>query len=274
MKIDNMKADFTDHKVWQLSLTIGMRGVDAVFINRNTSECVPYLSRAWECPEAEVLKNVEDTIYDDTLLPDGYDTSILIRPKAALLVPRELCDPEDTDALRAALDAVDAASQKDVWCEPLDDEVAALYSTPRGLQGFLSRTYLTEDMHLVTAPMVRMGRQSSSADNGEKMWVHLSDNVIDIVAFRDGKLVHAGSWYCAPGADTIYYILFTWHALKFDAGQGELRVSGREDLRRQVLAPLRRHINYVSLPVTSQVVNNALNKGVSLSTALRLDNVN
>ncbi|MCM1319359.1 MAG: DUF3822 family protein [Muribaculaceae bacterium] len=263
----NVKTDFSDHDVWRLLLTVGMRGLEAVFYNRNTHEFVPYLQRNWECSEADVVKNIEDTIYDDPLLPDGYDASILLRPKATIIVPKELCDPEDTSSLQAALEVVDAAEQKDVWYDPLQNEAALIFSTPRGLQGFLSRTYLTEDIHHVLTPMVNKCRKTALSEPGEKMWVHISDNVIDVAAFRDGKLIHAGSWYCTAEADIVYHILFAWHALKFDATQGELRISGTEELRRQVLSLLRKHINYVSLCVTSQAVNKAVNDGVSFSVA-------
>lgn len=268
----NVQTDFSDREIWQLMLTVGMRGLAASFYNRNTHRLEAYMSRSWECADADVLKNIEDAIYDDPLLPAGYDASILIRPKGTLLVPAALCDPEDTAAIRRALDTVDAAEQKDVWHDSLQGGVSVIYSTPRGVKDFLSRTYLTENMRHVISPMADWCRAKALAEGGEKMWVHLSDGVIDIAAFRNGELIHTGSWYCNAGADTVYYILFAWHALKFDSTRAELRISGKSELRNKVMSPLRKHINYVSLTVTTQAVSAAINQGVSLSTSLEHQN--
>ena len=265
--MESQKPDYSDHSLWRLLLTVGMRGVEAVFLNVKTRQSEPYLSRKWECADADVLKHIEDAVYDDLLLPDDYDTSILVRPRATLLLPPDMTDPEDTDSLAAALEVVDSSETKDVWCEPMGEAIA-VYSTPAGVRGFLGRTFLTEDVHHVLAPLVNHFTPKAVAEGGEKMWVHLHPGGADIVAFRDGRLLHAGCWSCAPGLDAVYYILFAWRSLGFDPARGELMVSGSEELRREAMPLLRRHVNYVSLTVTNMAVGYALARGVSLSGAL------
>lgn len=259
--------DYSDHDIWRLSLTVGMRGLEAVFYNKNTRSFDSYVSRVWECPDADVLKNVENAVYDDSLLPDGYDTSVLIRPKATLLVPADTVDADNPDTWREALDAVDASEQKDVWYESMGD-VAVLYSTPRGIKDFLSRTFLTEDIHHIDIPFAVNVLSKAHIEGGEKMWVHYSDDVIDIVACRDGVLLHAGFWYCPHGADAVYYTLFAWNALGFDPRQGELRISGMDKYRAEVMTALRKHIHYVSLAVCSSAASQAMSAGVHVSTVL------
>lgn len=261
--------DFSDHNIWRLLLTVGVRGLEAAFYNRKTRACVPYISRTWECPDADVLKRIEDAVYDDALLPDDYDTTILLRPKATLLVPPELVDTDDIDSIREALDAVDASDSKDVWYEDMG-EALALYSTPDGVKGFLGRTFLTEDVHHLLHPFVEHFRVKASNEGGEKMWVHLGENYVDMAAFRDGRLLQATSWYCSPGADAAYFLLFAWRTLGLDPTQGEMNISGKEEYRREVMTLLRRHINYVSLTVNSTNVSEALATGISMSGALSL----
>lgn len=89
-----------------------------------------------------------------------------------------------------------------------------------------------------------------------------------MAAWRDGRLLHAGTWACKPGADAAYYLLFAWRALRLDSAQGELRVSGTELMRREVMTMLRHHINYVGLTVTDSATAVALSRGVGLSQAL------
>ena len=265
--MEPQKPDFSDHSAWRLLLTVGMRGLDAVFHNAKTRVCVPYVSRRWECPEPDVLRHIEDAVYDDPLLPDDYDTAILVRPRATLLVPPGMVDADDTRAIDEALSAVDGAEHKDVWCEPMG-EALALYSTPAGVRGFLGRTFLTENVHHLMVPFVSHFAPKAKAEGGEKMWVHLHEGGLDMAAFRDGRLLHACSWACAPGADAAYYILFAWRTLGFDPVQGELKVSGREELRREVMTLLRRHINYVGLTVTTTAMAEALAAGTGLSAAI------
>jgi len=265
--------DFSDHRTWRLHLTVGMRGLDAVFFNATARECVPYLSRRWQCADADVLKNIENAVYEDPLLLDDYDTTILICPKATLFVPPSMIDPDDEDAVCRALDAVDAAEHKDVWCEPVAD-ATALYSTPCGVKDFLGRSFLTEDVHHIVRPFVEHFQAKAAGGAGEKMWVHLGADRMDMIVFRDGRLVNASFRYCAPGPDAVYFILFAWDTFGLDPMRGELRISGIDKYRRSVMDPLRRHINYVSLTVNSTAISKALAQGVSMSQALSLFSLN
>lgn len=261
--------DFSDHNIWRLQLTVGMRGLDAVFFNPNSGECVPYLSRRWRCGDSDVLGNIENAVYDDPLLLDDYDTSILICPKATLFVPPAMVDADDPATLRNALEPLDSAEYKDVWCEPIG-EALGLYSTPGGIKDFLGRSFLTEDVHHLMSPFVKHFRGKAQAESGEKMWVHLGLERMDTLALRNGELLSASFRYCTPGPDALYYILFAWDTLGFDPSRGELRVSGLSEYRGQVMEPLRRHINYVSITVNSSAVSKALAQGLSMSQALAL----
>lgn len=262
-------SDFSDHSVWRLSLTVGMGGIEALFFDSVRRVCVPYMRRTWECAPADVLGRVEDAVYEDPLLLDDYRTSILVRPSATLLVPPHMVDEDDRDGNARALDAVDASESKDVWCERIG-ETMALYSTPKGVKDFLARSFLTEDVHHVLKPVVEHFADKAKADGGEKVWVHVGRGLLDLVAFRNGVLLHAGSWQCAEPADAAYFILFAWRALGLDPAQGELCVSGDEGLCRSLMPMLRRHINYVGLTVTATVLGNALRNGAGLGEALTL----
>lgn len=250
-------------------LTVDTRGVEALFFDSVKRTCVPYMRRTWECATADVLSRVEDAIYEDPLLLDDYRTSILVRPSATLLLPPHMVDEDDYEGNARALDVVDAAEYKDVWCERIG-ETTALFSTPGGVKDFLSRSFLTEDVHHILKPMVEHFAAKAKGEGGEKVWVHVGHSVLDMVAFRNGKLLHAGSWKCTEAADAAYFILFAWRALRLDPAQGELRVSGDEKVCRNLMTMLRRHINYVGLTITATLMGNALRSGVGMNEALIL----
>lgn len=269
--MESPMPDFSDRTLWRLILTVGMCGLEATFLNVKTHVCVPYLRRAWECPAPDVLENLEDAVYDDPLLPDDYNVSILISPRSTLLVPPESVDPEARPDIARVLDAVDASETKEVWTEPMG-EALALCSLPKGIRGFLNRTFPTEDVRHLMAPIVEHFAPVARSEGGEKMWAHLHEGGVDMAAWRDGRLLHAGTWACKPGADAAYYLLFAWRALRLDSAQGELRVSGTELMRREVMTMLRHHINYVGLTVTDSATAVALSRGVALSQALVANN--
>ena len=72
------------------------------------------------------------------------------------------------------------------------------------------------------APIVEHFAPVARSEGGEKMWAHLHEGGVDMAAWRDGRLLHAGTWACKPGADAAYYLLFAWRALRLDSAQGEL----------------------------------------------------
>lgn len=259
-------TDFSDHKIWQLLLTVGVDRLDALFYDRQCRVFEPFMHRTWGCDPAEALSKIQDAVYEAPTLLDDYDTKILLRPTATLLVPPEMVDPDDTEANARALDAVDASEHKDVWCEPLG-EAMALYSTPDGVRDFLSRSFLTEDVHHVLCPMVAHFAATATAQGGHKMWVHVGEDLLDAVAWKDGRLVLGASWHFKGAADAAYYIMLAWNTLSLDPAQGQLQVSGTEDTRRELLPMLRRHINYVSLTLVSQTVASSLRQGVGLAQA-------
>ena len=265
-------TDFSDHKRWKLLLIVGERGLDAAFFDREGRQGVPYMSRRWNCDPTQVLGQVEDALYDDPRLLDDYDTSILISPRATLLVPPAMFDPKDTAANTEALSALDQSEHKDVWHEPLDEAIA-LYSTAEGLRDFLRRTFLTEDMHHLLRPMTDYFSRKAGAEGGWKMWVDLGPGVMDIVAYGNGRLLYANRWHYTGGAeDAAYYLLFIFRTLGLPEDSAELYLSGSQELRRAISPMLRRHISYVSQTLLPSAYASAVAEGIPLTAVLKLMN--
>lgn len=259
--------DFSDHSVWQLLLTVGMRELHAAFYDRNSGRFADYSRRRWECESADTLKCIEDAVYEDPLLLDDYDVSILIRPAMTLTVAPEDYPEEDSQKMHDALSLADATERKDVWREPLG-EALALYSTPEGVRDFLSRTFLTERVSHALRPIVDYFTLRARTEGGERMWVHLEPGRLDVVAFRNGRLLLANTWSFATAADAAYYLLYAWRALGLDAAQGEMSVSGDKALRDEAVPMLRRYINYVRLTMYPASLAAPLREGISLCEAL------
>lgn len=264
--------DFSDHKVWRLLLTVGVGEVRALFVNRATGACVPYLARRWECPPQDVLHNIEEALYEEPMLFEEYDATILLRPAATLLVPPELAKDASDQNLSEAISALDPMEEKDVWSEPVGEAIA-LCSMPGGVRGFLGRSFLTEDVRHALKPGVEHFAPRAAREGGDKMWAHLGERSLDMYAFRDGRLLEASTHtYHAP-MDAAYALLFAWRALGLDAVRGELRLSGSAEVRKTIMEPLRAHLSYVGLTVNATQLSASLEAGVDLSEALTALNI-
>lgn len=259
--------DFSDHKVWRLILTVGMHDLRAVFIDSTRRVAVPYVTRRWQGPLQDSLRALEDAVYEDTLLLDDYDTTVLLRPAATLLVPPDWAAERTPEELEEAMSRLDPTEEKDIWQEPMGEAVA-LYSTPTGIRDFLGRTFPTEDVRHALRPMVEHFTPRAAREGGDKMWAHLGDGRMDICAYRDGRLLEASTHRFDAPMDAAYTLLMAWRTLGMNAEQGELRLSATPEARAVVLPPLRRHIKYVGLTVNASTLSAALREGLELPEAI------
>ena len=262
--------DFSDHSAWRLLLTVCMDQLRATMFNSETRRAVPYMVKRWSPQPSQVLKSLEDAVYDDPLIVDDYRTAVLVRPSRLLVVPAARCGDED-DAARM-LAEVEPARDPDVWMEPVTDSVTALYTTPEGVRGFLDRTFATQDMHLALLPLLHHFGPKAAAEGGDRMWVDLHDGALDVVAYRDGGLLLANTWAFETAPDAAYYIVYAWQALGLDTENGELHVSGAEATRRELMPMLRRYVKFATMTVLPSAVSAMLKQGLSLAEALTLNN--
>lgn len=260
--------DISDHSRWRLQLTVGAGGVRANFYDAAAARMFTYMDKSWGGDPADSLRKIEDAIYEDPVILDDYTTSILVRPVRMIFVPdaRLGADTAAEDA-EALLSQVDATEAKDVWIEPQGHGLTAIFSTPAGVRDFLSRTFPTEDVHLALRPMLGHVLLREN-DPGRKMWVHLDAGTLDVVAVSDGRPVLVNTREYVEAADAAYYIVYALGAIGFDAARTDLRLSGREDLRRELMPMLRRHIDSVSGALLPTTVNHAIAGGASLCEVL------
>lgn len=256
--------DISDRSHWRLSLTVGDSCVRAIFRDDAAHRVVCYSSRTWQGDPAESLSKIVDAIYEDPVILDDYTTTILVRPTRMLFVPATT-PADDIEANAAELiSLVDAADNKDVWTEPLLPGVLAVWSTPAEVRDFLLRTFPTEDVHIALLPLVRLMADT----RGEVAIVHLDNTTLDIVVMRDGVPLLINTREYGEPADAAYYIVYALQAIGVSTATAEVRVSGRREVRAQLMPMLRRHLGFVTNALLPTPVKNAVAEGVSLVEAL------
>lgn len=259
--------DITDHTRWHLQLTVGHSCVRANFYDVVSPHAYLHTAAHWQGDPADSLRRIEDTVYDNPAIVDDYTTSILIRPVQMLFVPAESLDTGSEEQAAELADMMDAAENKDVWLEEALPGIMAVYTTPAGLRDFLMRTFPTEDVRLALLPMIRHVA-SWGSDGGEKVWVHLDADTLDIVAMSGGRPLLINTREYRGVADAAYYIVSVVRTLGLSTVRTEVRLSGAEDLRRELLPMLRRHLGFVSNALLPATVKQSIASGLSLSEAL------
>lgn len=263
----NTFPDISDHQRWQLQLTAGHNGVRANYFDVISPRAFVHTDQHWRCDPADALRKIEDTIYDNPDIVDDYTTCILVRPVQMVFLPADSLPPDADEEARELADLVDACENKDVWSEELLPGIRAVYTTPGGVRDFLTRTFPTEDVQLALRPMARHVA-AWGADGAEKVWVHLDADTLDIIAMAGGKPVIINTREYHGAADAAYYVVSVVRTLGLSASRAEVRLSGEESVRRELLPMLRRHLGFVSNALLPAPVKQALSAGLSLSEAL------
>lgn len=268
LNITTPHPDISDHSRWRLQLTVGDGGVRANFYDAAAGRLFTYLEKSWRGDPADSLRKIEDAIYEDPAILDDYTTGILIRPSRMIFVPDSRLGAESTEEdAGELLSLVDASDALDVWSESLGCGFTAVFSTPAGVRDFLSRTFPTEDVHLALRPMLGHVLLKERGP-GRKMWVHLDAGTLDVVAAADGFPVLINTREYQEAADAAYYIVHALRAIGFDAAGTDVRLSGREELRKELMPMLRRHMDCVSAALLPTCINQAIAQGASLCGAL------
>ncbi len=244
--------DISDISLWHLVLTIAFDGIDACFFNPSSGEKVDYLQKRWNCDESELANTIQDIIYDNPILLEGYHTSIIIESQHFLIVPTsQISDEEDSKAM---LDFICPSSNKDIYSDSIGD-ITFIFSFVKGLKSFLYRTFGTENIYCHLSAMTKSFINLSLQSNNDIMFGHLRKNKLDIFAYHKGNLKMANTFDYKEVSDAAYFILNAWEALGFDQQNGELKISGNKEQRELLMPTLRQYINYVMLTTAPESVN-------------------
>ena len=87
-------ADFADTGQWRLILKIFPSGMSAHLENTIHTDLEPQLlfSTQWEVDGANLLRNIENAVYDHPRVLDDFSARIIIYERKVLFMPTELIE--------------------------------------------------------------------------------------------------------------------------------------------------------------------------------------
>ena len=252
LTINPTPADIDDIKIWHLYILLGKKRLIALFHNKRTNDIFSYNDYQWSNTDNLSLEQIQNTIYENPLILNGYTTTILIESNYFTIVPSKFIE-NDEDAYDL-MDCIYSTDNADLWVDNIGDETI-LFNTLSGLQSFLYRTFPESSVHFQLTPTINFFKANQSIEKNGNIVVNITEEKVEIIAIKNKKLQYSNIFDYKESSDIVYFILNAWNMLGFDQQTDELKVSGVKDIRTQVMPTLRKYINYVMLTTLPQTIN-------------------
>lgn len=236
--------DIQRPEYWTLQLAFAAEEVQFTLHDIDEENSLITGSLALDLSSGNYLKAVENAIYDNPVLLDDYkQVRIMVESQRFMLLPPEFADETDAqDAFEAVFSDVEGDF---ALCSLPRCGVLIAYEMPKGLLGFLQRTFNMPPVVHHLYPLMEHFKQQDERRTGACLHLNLHEERIDILIVADGELVMANSFPCTEPANAIYYTLNAWQSFGLDANKNELFVTGGKPLRDATIPALRKYINYV-----------------------------
>jgi len=192
------------------------------------------------------LRAIEDAIYDNPLLLSDFgQVDVVADTPDMTVVPASVTSADiRADILDSTIGVPESSVEYMSSDLPGLDAIIAM-RMDSAEAGFLRRTYYNVRFHHHLAPLCRhfYGHNSLGRSAG-KMFAHLREGTVDVMAFGAGQLRMANSFRCTDTTDTVYYILASRRMLGMTADD-ELLLSGLSGARAAATPVLREYIGSV-----------------------------
>lgn len=195
-------ADYADTGQWRLLLHISSGGIKAYLENTIHDDLGPEVlfSSSWEKDGGELLKHIENAVYDHPRVLDDFSTRIVVCASKTLLIPTTLL-ADNEGAEEDYFTAVYEGEPEDVITD-IDKEVTAAFVLVAGLKGFLGRTFPGAS---VRSNLMEIYRNHLKTAKGAKMFIEIRKGEADFVLGVDGRLLSGSTHGWKTGEDICYH---------------------------------------------------------------------
>lgn len=235
---------------------------------------ITIFSHTWTRDDESLLRKIETVVYDHPQLLDDFSTEIIINTERALWIPRKIVEPspgkEEKGIERDETDlynVVYKAEEEDIFIDETGDKIC-VYSLVSGLQSFIRRTLPGARTWCQQTLAVR--RFTEQVSDMPRLYVDIRDVEADFYGFEGKKLLFAATHGWRDKMDIVYHIynfMELWH---LDHSDTQVMVSGKKDIRNELMKILRNQLQYVMLTMLpSSVSKSDLPVAVGLVIARR-----
>ncbi len=258
----------SDTAQWRQTLYIGEKGISGYLKNLDnpTREVVLSMSRRWDGSTDELLREIENSVYDNPIVMDDFSTDIIIETPRYIFVPSELNDIEG--GVDEVYNRIYHSREEDIMEDEFGDAIC-LYSLCEGLQPFLQRTFPGARIMCHITPMAFKFREQGS-DN-KSVNIELREDDADFITFDGKRFLQAATHKYSNEADILYHLFNLLDSYNISSKDVMVYVSGRRQIKTQLIAMMRKYVKYVMLTMVPRIVSGL---DMPLSAALSINKVN
>lgn len=227
---------------WRMIASISATGMGAWLKNDDPMrEVEAMFVQTWNSPEEDILRNIENAVYDHPQLLDDFSSDITVIAPKSIWVPTELVDENEEEASRL-YNQVYSAEESDIMNEEVDGATCLFTLTP-GLNAFLQRTFPGARVHSHLGVMARRFRERSA--DMPRVYLEIRDAEVDILAFDRREMLMAAThrWY-SPN-DIQYHLFNILNVYGLNPAEVQVSLSGLKDVKSKLMTELRKTIAYV-----------------------------
>ena len=236
----NNHIDIQHPEAWELLVAIDDKRVDYILYTPTVANSL--ITGQMKLTE-ESLQALEDTVYNTPeLLNDYQRVRVMVRSRHFVLFPDETSDEDCMSLVRQAFpdDDGDVAV-----CHMPQNGVKSAFVMPQGMQAFLGRTFNYPVVYHYLMPLCEYFKSQSTGNEISRMFLHLTDNRMDMVIYRDGALMCANSYPFTNADDMAYFALNAWTTYDMDQLTDELQLAGDGEQRAAMSPVLRKFVKFV-----------------------------
>ncbi len=180
--------------------------------------------------------------------------NILMADKRFALVPLEFFEDEQTEML--FYHSHSARENELVQYNILrKNNAVVLFGMDKSACNFLKDKYPDCRFYAQASSLIEAFAAKCRLGNSRKMYVNLRERGIDLFCYDRGRLLLANSFECRETADRIYYLLYSWKQLGFEAERDELHLSGNLSDKESLLPELKKYIRQVYIMTPSSNID-------------------
>ncbi len=238
------KDAIKDHRFWNLSLKISDSALDIAL--RSTVEDNSLILRHFDSAATSVSKALEEAVYDNPLLLCDFGrTDVVVDCPRLAFVPDYIAGDSDRLEKAASMLWPGDGTGKLIANNIARVGAALIMKLDSDIAGLIARTFNNPPVYHRLTPLCRYYSFQSRAVNNIKLFVNLSDDTVDIVAFSNDGMLLANTFRTTTVADALYYSLAVARICGFDQLNDEIMLSGDRTTRDSLTPLLRQYVNYV-----------------------------
>ncbi|MCM1291259.1 MAG: DUF3822 family protein [Prevotella sp.] len=241
---DNLPS--ADPSERRLTICIGFGGIKAYLKNTVdvTAGYRTLIDASWKCDESELLRHIENTVYDHPEVLDDFECDIIIVSDKLLWIPSEIAEDEECrDKIFTDVFNVDSENIFEDIIKETPEHISAVYYLCPGLPSFIRRTFpgarvssqLTQLFH----------RFYGRVTDEPSVFVDLRHDRMDMLIFNGKEFLLGATHRYADEHDAYYHILNCIRQCSLDEKRCEVYLSGNRNIRALLLNDLRDELTYV-----------------------------